>query len=129
VENPPLKSSLSAESAIMPAIGNNARGGHMAHSDQSDGQEIGHYHSSDPAQLDLFGPSLAQCCDPDPESVRAELMEILARARAAPREPWPAKEASYWRTTFPQMANGLPAEEAQRLRLAFAAEMKRLAAA
>jgi hypothetical protein len=100
----------------------------MAHADRSDDQEVG-YFSSDPAQLDMFGPPPAQNYDPDPESVRAELTAILARARAAPQEPWPAKEASYWGTVFPQMANWLPAEEAQRLRLAFAAELARLRAA
>ena len=100
----------------------------MAHADQSDAQELG-YHSSDPAQLDMFGPPPAQNYDPDPAEVRAELMAILARARAAPQEPWPAKEVSYWRTVFPQMANWLPAEEAHALRLQFAAELERLQAA
>ena len=60
------------------------------------------------------------------EEVRAELLGILARARAAPQEPWPAKEASYWGTVFPQMANWLPDEEAARLRQAFATELNRL---
>jgi hypothetical protein len=100
----------------------------MAHSDQSDGYEVG-YHSTDPAQLDLFGPPPERNYDPDPAEVRAELLEILAKARAAPQEPWPAKEASYWRTVFPQMAHWLPAEEARELRLAFAAELERLLAA
>ena len=100
----------------------------MAHADQSDAQELG-YHSSDPAQLDMFGPPPAPSYDPDPDEVRAELMGILARARAAPQEPWPAKEISYWRTVFPQMANWLPADQAAQLRLAFAAELERLQAA
>ncbi len=100
----------------------------MAHSDQSDAQDFG-YHSSDPAQLDLFGPPPQQAYDPDPKSVRAELMDILARVRAAPQEPWPAEEVSHWRTVFPQMAAWLPAEEARELRLAFAAELERLQAA
>lgn len=77
----------------------------------------------------MFGAPPAQNYDPDPEEVRAELLDILARARAAPGEPWPAKEASYWGTVFPQMANWLPAEEAQRLRREFAAELARLEAA
>jgi hypothetical protein len=58
--------------------------------------------------------------------VRAELNAILSRARAAPQEPWPAKEVSYWRTVFPQMANWLPDEEAARLRSEFRVELDRL---
>jgi hypothetical protein len=97
-------------------------------SDHSDAQEFRPY-GSDPRQLDMFGSPPAQNYDPDPEDVRAELIEVLARARAAPEAPWPAKEASYWGTVFPQMANWLPAEEAQQLRIEFAAELARLEAA
>jgi hypothetical protein len=97
----------------------------MAH--HSDAQDFG-YHSSDPAQLDLFGPPPERSYDPDPATVRAELAEILATARAAPQSPWPAEEMSHWSTRFPQMAGALPADEAQRLRRAFAAELERLQA-
>jgi hypothetical protein len=97
-------------------------------SDQPDAQEFGPY-GSDRRQLDMFGSPPPQNYDPDPEEVRAELLAILAKARAAPQEPWPAKEASYWGTVFPQMANWLPAEEAARLRGEFAAELQRLEAA
>lgn len=84
-----------------------------------------------PIQFDMFdllGPQPEPNYDPDPEEVRAELLDILVRARAAPQAPWPAKELSYWRTVFPQMASWLPAEEAARLRLEFAAELARLEA-
>ena len=77
----------------------------------------------------MFGSPPRQNYDPDPEDVRAELIEILAKARAAPEVPWPAKEASYWGTVFPQMANWLPADEAARLRLEFETELARLEAA
>jgi hypothetical protein len=107
----------------------------MAPSDQSDrvdtserGEEFGPY-GGDRRQLDMFGSPPAQSYDPDPDVVRSELTGILARARAAPQEPWPAKEVSYWRTVFPQMANWLPAEEADRLRREFGAELARLDAA
>jgi hypothetical protein len=53
----------------------------MDRSDQTDG-------SAGQPQLDMFGAPPAQNYDPDPESVRAELNGILARARAAPTEPW-----------------------------------------
>jgi hypothetical protein len=96
-------------------------------SDRSDGQEFRPY-GPDRRQLDMFGSPPPQNYDPDPEDVRAELMEILALARAAPQQHWPAKERSYWGTVFPQMANWLPAEEAARLRQEFATEIARLGA-
>ena len=74
----------------------------------------------------MFGPEPEPNYDPDPEEVRAELLAILATARAAPEVPWPAKEMSYWRTVFPQMANWLPDEEAARLRAEFRIELERL---
>jgi len=80
-------------------------------------------------QLDMFGPPPAQNYDPDPESIRAELHEILAKARAAPARPWDPREASLYRTIFPQMANWLPAGEAAQLRLEFEMELARLEAA
>jgi hypothetical protein len=79
-------------------------------------------------QLDMFGAPAARSYDPDPESVRAELMEILAKARAAPAQPWDAREALLYRTIFPQMANWLPDKEAERLRREFRKELERLEA-
>jgi hypothetical protein len=102
----------------------------MAPSDQPETGRFEPYLSigghGDDRQLDMFGGPPAQNYDPDPEEVRAELLDILARARAAPQEPWTPKELSYWRTVFPQMANWLPAEEAERLRSEFRAELARL---
>jgi hypothetical protein len=100
----------------------------MAHSDHPDAEEFQPF-GRDPRQLDMFGSPPARNYDPDPEDVRAELLALLAKARAAPDVPWDSKEASLYRTVFPQMANWLPAEEAAQLRLAFAAELTRLEAA
>jgi hypothetical protein len=80
-------------------------------------------------QLDMFGAPPAQSYDPDPERVRAELMEVLAKARAAPAQPWDPREAALYRTIFPQMANWLPDKEARRLRREFEKELDRLEAA
>ena len=87
-------------------------------------------------QLDFFGemePELPgfdpMAYAPAPDKVRAELLAVLAKARAAERMPWDARRALYWRTVFPQMANWLPAEEAAQLRFAFETEIRRLDAA
>ena len=96
--------------------------------DRIDAQEFRPY-GSDHRQLDMFGSQPAQSYDPDPESVRAELLAILAKAKAAPDVPWDTREASLYRVILPQMANWLPAEEAAQLRLEFAAELARLEAA
>jgi hypothetical protein len=40
--------------------------------------------------------------------------------------PWPERDARMWQTVFPNMANWLPADEAEQLRLEFAQEMERL---
>jgi hypothetical protein len=90
------------------------------------------------AQLDLFGesqPELPGVEQPagvyraDPEKVRAELLGVLAKARAAQTFPWDARRTLYWRTVFPQMTNWLPDEEAAQLRFEFETEIRRLEAA
>jgi hypothetical protein len=89
-------------------------------------------------QLDLFGesqpelPGFEQTVTVyrvDPDEVRAELLSVLARVRAAQSFPWDARRTLYWRTVFPQMTNWLPDEEAAQLRLAFETEIRRLDAA
>jgi hypothetical protein len=68
-------------------------------------------------QLDFFGemePELPgfdpMAYAPAPDKVRAELLRVLAKARAAERMPWDARR-TLWRTVFPQMANWLTEEE------------------
>ena len=89
-------------------------------------------------QLNLFGEAEAELPDldrpaaayrADPDEVRAELLRVLAEARAAQSFPWDARGTLYWRTVFPQMTNWLPDEEAAELRFAFEAEIRRLEAA
>jgi hypothetical protein len=89
-------------------------------------------------QLNLFGedqPELpgveqdAAVYHADPDEVRAELLSVLAKARAAQSFPWDARRTLYWRTVFPQMTNWLPDEEAAQLRFEFEAEIRRLEAA
>jgi hypothetical protein len=89
-------------------------------------------------QLDLFGESepelpglegAAGAYRADPDEVRAELLAVLAQARAAQRFPWDARRTLYWRTVFPQMTNWLPEDEAAQLRFEFETEIRRLEAA
>ncbi len=88
-------------------------------------------------QLDLFGdgqqeiPGLEErgVYRADPDEVRAELLRVLAKVRAAQSFPWDARRTLYWRTVFPQMTNWLPDDEAAQLRFEFETEIKRLDAA
>jgi hypothetical protein len=89
-------------------------------------------------QGDLFGESQSDLFDEDaptpvyradPEEVRAELYKILAEARAAKTLPWEPKQASLYKTIFPQMTNWLPEDEAAQLRFDFETELARLNAA
>jgi hypothetical protein len=81
------------------------------------------------SQPDLPGVEGAAIYRADPDEVRAELLRVLAQARAAQTLPWDARRALYWRTVFPQMANWLPDEEAAQLRFAFETEIRQLEAA
>lgn len=86
-------------------------------------------------QLSLFGPGEGRMQPPvrsyapDPETIRRRLNALLAEARKAEAMPWPERDARMWQTVFPQMANWLPGDEADRLRLEFGREIERLKAA
>lgn len=87
-------------------------------------------HAAGAAQGSLFadeGAPPPRDHAPDPQTIRRRLAVALASARAAPTQPWPEREARYWRTVFPQMADWLPSEEADGMRAAFAREVERLA--
>jgi hypothetical protein len=78
-------------------------------------------------QPDLFGGEAMPVYRPDPDKVRARLLNILAETRAAKELSW--GRASLYRTIFPQMTLLLPEEEGAQLRFEFEAEMERLLAA
>jgi hypothetical protein len=63
----------------------------------------------------------------DPAKIRRELQAMLADVQAAEDgSPWPYEKTRLNVLIFPQMANWLPPEERDRMRLEFAAEVKRL---
>ena len=63
----------------------------------------------------------------DPVVVRARMHKLLAQAKAAQTvSPWNERNTAIWEDVFPNMANWLPKEEAEQLRLEFRAEMERL---
>jgi len=79
-------------------------------------------------QFDMFPPArTVETVDPD--EVRAELIDILAMARAArDAAPWDRRTQRYHRVVFPQMARWLPDEEAAQLCFEFAVELDRIEA-
>jgi hypothetical protein len=81
-------------------------------------------------QPELLGVATTQAVyRADPDKVRAELLRVLAQARAAQSFPWDARRRQYWRTVFPQMTNWLPEAETAQLRFDFETEIRRLDAA
>ncbi|MGZ8364192.1 MAG: hypothetical protein ACXW3D_09590 [Caulobacteraceae bacterium] len=88
-----------------------------------------------PDQFNLFGEGENRMQAParapvdHPARARAKLTALLELARSARTMPWPERDARMWQTVFPQMANWLPEEEANQLRLEFFQEIERLKAA
>ena len=89
-------------------------------------------------QLDLFAPEQPELFDEDapapvfradPDEVRADVLRILAEARAARTIPWDYEKTRLYRTIVPQMVRWLPDEEALQLRREFESELRRLEAA
>ena len=77
-------------------------------------------------QFDMFPHELREEIV-NPDEVRAELIEILAIARAAhDAAPWDRRTHRYHLVVFPQMTNWLPDEEAEQLKFEFAREMERI---
>jgi hypothetical protein len=83
-------------------------------------------------QLEMFGaPPMPIYPDAalDAADVRAEIDEVLSKARRAPSEPWDASDVQHLRNIFSRMAARLPAVEAAELHREFDAELARLTAA
>ena len=78
-------------------------------------------------QGELFSAPAAPVYRPNLDKVRARLEKLLAEARAAETMPWESSQLSLYRLIYPQMTLWLPDEEAAQYRLAFDAEMARLA--
>ena len=68
----------------------------------------------------------AQTFVPDPAVIRRRLNALLEKARGAATMPWPERDARMWKTVFPNMANWLPEDEANQLRLEFTRQIERL---
>jgi hypothetical protein len=78
-------------------------------------------------QGELFNAPDALVYRPNPDKVRARLEKLLAEARAAESMPWESSQLSLCRLIYPQMTLWLPEDEGAQYRLAFDAEMERLA--
>ncbi|MBL4859162.1 MAG: hypothetical protein JKY36_08250 [Erythrobacter sp.] len=77
--------------------------------------------------LDLGDSAPATSYEPDRDEVRRELQEVLAEARNAQGEcPWDERTLKFHKVVFPQMANWLPEDERDQLRLEFAQEVERI---
>lgn len=79
-------------------------------------------------QLDMLGAPQVLPCGSGAD-VRAEIMDILEKARAMNRGPWDAIEAAQYRRVLSEMAEGLPVDEAAQLRLELEAGKARIKAA
>jgi DNA transposition AAA+ family ATPase len=77
-------------------------------------------------QPDLF-PEQPRVETVDPDEVRAELIDLLALARAAiDAAPWDRRTQRFHRVVFPQMARWLPQDEAAQLCFEFLRELDRI---
>jgi hypothetical protein len=78
-------------------------------------------------QPDMFGPAPTPAWQPNPDKVRSRLHRLLAEVRATASGGLEPSTLSLYRTIFPQMSLFLPEDEGTQLRLAFEAELDRLA--
>lgn len=81
-------------------------------------------------QTDLFAAASPACPPPvpTPETVRPRLLTLLREVQEAETMPWRPTHLRAMELVFHNMANWLPADERDRLRAGFAAEIARLRA-
>jgi len=81
----------------------------------------------DPAQAEMFEEPVAEPPKQlTAEDIRAEMLALIAKARAAETMPWTPREVRSHTALFPYMAEWLPKEEGEQLLLEFETEMERL---
>jgi hypothetical protein len=80
----------------------------------------------DPAQAEMFDEPAAPPKQLTAEDIRAEMLALIATARAAETMPWTPREVRSHTALFPYMAEWLSKEEGGQLLLAFEIEMERL---
>ena len=86
-----------------------------------------------PPQRDMFTSTEAPVArgpiKHTPDTIRAEMLRLLAEARAASTVPWTPRDLQSHRAMFPYMAEWLKGGEGEQLLMEFRAELDRLGAA
>lgn len=88
-------------------------------------------------QPDMFGhiPQQSEMFDESPceppkkltaDDIRAEMLALLAKARASEAMPWTPRELRTHTVLFPEMARWLPSDEGEQLLMEFMTEIERL---
>ena len=85
-----------------------------------------------PPQRDMFAsseaPRVSTPIKHTPDTIRAEMLRLIAEARAASTIPWTPRMLQSHRAMFPYMAEWLKGGEGEQLLLEFQAELTRLGA-
>ena len=82
--------------------------------------------AAQPGLFDAPAPRPAAPPAPDPVFARKQLIAVLRTLYAAEIMPWPDFETRKWERLFPQLAEALPAEEADQLASEFRQQLDRL---
>lgn len=78
------------------------------------------------SQLDLFGATPQPLPQPNPESVRRRMRDLLRTLREAEVMPLTDKELRFWRTVAPQTTRWLAPDERAAILAEFEAQLDRL---
>ena len=92
---------------------------------------FGHVPQKSAQQSEMFDPPpvVTRRAPHTPDSIRAEMLRLLAEARAAQTVPWTPRMLQSHRAMFPYMAEWLKGGEGDQLLLEFRTELERLGAA